>query len=196
MAAPRPTVRIDPDLKDLSFQCRPDRCDARCCQTFHVEIDGTELDAMLSVLDEASARAPALREADGEYGAFYEEEDDDVFSLVQDDNGCVFLFEDSGARRCAIHAVCLNSNLPLERHKPLACLMWPLDLTEDDDGALRLGLSDGARPFACVTRSRRAPLLPQYIPLFRALSPQWPFPALIQQIHALYGQDLPPDDGP
>ena len=175
-------VRIDPGLFDLSFQCRPDRCDARCCQTFHVEIDGAELDAILSVLDEAAALAPALRDADGDYGDFYEEEEADVFSLVQEDDGCVFLYGPPDSRHCAIHSVCLATGRRVENHKPLACLLWPLDLTTDDDGALRLGLSEGALDFPCVEVSQRAPLLDAAVPLFQALSSQWPYSELAKEI--------------
>lgn len=137
-------------LSSIAHMCLPEACShsGGCCGYYDVYIHQQELDGLIGMMPPASKYAPHLRDNDG-YINLFGEEDNGEFSIDKsEEGGCLFGYADDRNRTwCSLHTAALDLGIPLIDAKPMACLLWPLALTETEP--ITLSVQDGALAFSC-----------------------------------------------
>ena len=139
----------------VTFQCDARLCrDMACCCDFDVVIDASERARLLGLIPECARFQPALLGPDGPENPFDDDDDDGLYGVDQDEDGCVLSYPGpDGESSCALHAAALTLGLDPLHHKPLACALWPLVIVEGR--RVILGLDDEVFGFPCARLKER-----------------------------------------
>ena len=149
-----------PALVERKFVCHTDLCvgkeplddmDGRsCCTSFEVRAAPKELKQIKKLVAAVKERYPTIataidEEHDGQWW-YYSEEDFNKVLERKADGSCVFLTpREDGFYKCGLHAGALDEGVDPNRHKPTACVLYPLFLVEVDDDILLTCTSEETR---------------------------------------------------
>lgn len=144
-------VRVDLGaLRSITHRCDPASCRGRktCCGEYEIVIEEDELEKIVGYMPGAAGYASGFQGDEGLQNVF-EETEDGLLTIDDDEDGlCVFSFCDREERRlCSLHAVGLEMGIPPHKVKPLACFLWPLDLSSGRRPVL--SIHDDAFEFPC-----------------------------------------------
>lgn len=102
-----------------------------CCSSFDVCISEKEVEQIVGILPQVSKYAPHLVGDDGDFENVFDEEPDGLFSIdTHEDNLCVFAYHRKGQTLCSLHSVALDMKIPIQKVKPLVCMLWPLAISD------------------------------------------------------------------
>lgn len=108
-----------------------------CCSSFDVCITADEVGQIIGVLPQVSKYVPQLIGEDGNFENVFEEEPDGLFSVDTHDDGlCIFAYHHKGETRCSLHSVALDMKLPINKVKPLVCILWPLAISDGPEPSI------------------------------------------------------------
>lgn len=150
-------VEVDLEaIYGVTFECDALLCRGieNCCSRYDVVIDDSEREKLLGLLPGCAEFQPSLWGVDGPENPFDDSSDDGLYSVDQDDNGCVILYDGTaGEKICALHSTALALGLDPYVCKPLACTLWPLILIEGQ--RVILGLDSEVFDFPCASAKER-----------------------------------------
>ncbi len=144
-------LRVDIEaIGRLRHACRPELCVAgpSCCQSYEIAFPARQARRVIDYLDHASRYARHLTGPEGLTDPL-SETDDGLACMDTDEDGlCLLAFaDDTGRRRCALHAAAVELGHDPAAVKPQPCWLWPLALSEDDPPILTV--CAGAEQFPC-----------------------------------------------
>ncbi|HOD49112.1 MAG TPA: hypothetical protein PK166_06025 [Candidatus Hydrogenedentes bacterium] len=123
-------------LRGIAFHCQPQNCrnGLSCCACYDVELSAVEARRAVDWLSEAAKFARHLRDRNG-YADPVERMPGAKPTLAVDAaERCVFAYKGrDGTLWCSLHSAALAHGLAPEAVKPLACAMWPLAISDDED---------------------------------------------------------------
>ena len=131
----------------IEHKCDPELFapNCSCCRTYEVCVSADEI----PLLDGCICSADSLGFVSLEDTNIIDQVDDGEWALDTDESGlCLLAIEKpNGALLCGLHASAMHQNLPPFQHKPRACALWPLALSEE--GTPALGITQDAFDFPC-----------------------------------------------
>ena len=150
----RRIIEIGNLLFDAQAMMQPFMCDTRlciprprpngsrrkctsCCVAYAPRLSTTERDRIEEILPGIRRRFKWLDAKMKKLGGYYRWGESYDRLLTKDSRRhCVFLTPDTrefGFHACLIHVYCIENGLSPDRHKPSACVMFPLFLLETND---------------------------------------------------------------
>ena len=127
----------------------------RCCESYEVTIDTSELSNLVGCMPLASRYSDHLQTDTG-YKNVFEQISRDLYSIDTNEGGtCVFAYRVGDRTLCSLHTVAEELKIPFTKAKPKSCLLWPLAVFEGEIGVL--SIHDDVFDYGCNLRNKRNP---------------------------------------